>query len=696
MLRATPADARSQSRIRKPSRFDEAAEDDLQAHATPTTDPLADFRPLSQAEEDICTAARTGVTVGLRDRGMPVTHPQAGVRAALVRFLATQQDPGRLVHERGFGLSGMRLEGTFDLAGCEVRRPLRFFGCHFEEIELTGANLSTLTFTGGRSDRINADRCVAGALFLRGFFVDGGMRLLGALIAGDLDCSNTVFLATWAPAGRGQASTDESTALGLDGATVSGAVFLRGARFQGSVVGDSLSVGKMFDARGAFICSGKLGLESAVLGGDVLLRGCAIRTSAPYAASPYPAALDLTQARIAGSLRLSEKFQADGTVELGDARIGGSFSIRDARLMGAAAFAVNATCLQVDGAFELDSRTCFGAAESALAEAGLLPAAGSVEARHAALNAAPACVPGAALDLTSASVGCLSDEWARWPRGNRIVGFRYKSLGVNTFTRARWWVRWIDLQADEWRGETSAGPASSEAGEFKPQAWDQVVAALRAAGCDRDAVGVLIAKESAEHPPTWNPLSWSHVLWGWCTGFGYRPLRLLWALPFIYVASFWIYSNAADHGAMAPTREELLAKDEYQPCHPEHGGNWAHCALAPGYPDFSAAAYALQMLLPAIELRQAKDWAPVEWDRPVVPLRPAAAASGAAAAASTAAAPRPAMSAAPDDETPGLPRASTWGRRALYCSWAESTLGLAAPVLVGLALSGLIRRKLKD
>ncbi len=245
-------------------------------------------------------------------------------------------------------------------------------------------------------------------------------------------------------------------------------------------------------------------------------------------------------------------------------------------------------------------------------------------------------------------------------------------------------MHWLKLQVDEDLRKVRPGEEARGVDGFKPQPWDQAILALRAAGCLRDAEDVAIAKETAERAhdrtPTW-PL---HRLWGVCAGYGYRPLRLLWALPVVYLASVWVYSRAADAGAMAPTKEELIAKDEYQRCHPEHGGNWARCALAPAYPDFNAWGYALQTLLPAIELRQAKDWAPVRWQRPVVPVEAAKAASGVATVARAVAAAEP------------LPPPSSWGRAALYWSWFEGTLGLAAPVLVGLALTGLIRRKLKD
>jgi len=55
-----------------------------------------------------------------------------------------------------------------------------------------------------------------------------------------------------------------------------------------------------------------------------------------------------------------------------------------------------------------------------------------------------------------------------------------------------------------------------------------------------------------------------------------------------------------------------------------------------------------------------------------------------------------ASAAVPLVEKEPVPPSTNWGRNTLYWSCIEATPGLAAPMLVGLALSGLILRKLKD
>ena len=653
---------------------------DSQEPLAPTK--MSQFQPLWPAEQDLCAAVVSGGIVRPRHPretgGLDTRH----VRATFLRYLATDKDEFLRVHESGFGLEKLKISGPLDLSGCELRRSVRFVDCELEHVKLTEARLATLSFRGGQIDRIDGDRCAAGALFLRGVKVLRGVVLSGARVAGDLDCSGSTLIAK-VPDPAGQADGAElNAALALDAASIGGALFMRDAKLTGSLIANSLVLGKMLDADRLAVTSGTVALSSATLGGDVRLRGCTIVKGA----SAYAESLQLEQARIAGTLHLAHGFEADERVELSDLRIAGNLNLRGARFVGDADFALSARRLQVEGALELDAGTCFGrAAADAQDEAEKDAKAGRTP--KPVPKESPAYQRGAALDLGAATVGALSDQWARWPRGSRLLGFRYKALIGATSTRPAWWVNWLKLQPEDDLRRLAADKDPLERSGFKPQPWDQAILALRAASCTREAEDVSIAKETAEHAHD-RKLTWPlHRLWGVCAGYGYRPLRLLWALPVVYLASVGVYSGAADAGAMAPTKEELVAKDEYQRCHPEHGGNWARCALAPAYPDFNAWGYALQVLLPAIELRQSKDWAPVRWQRPVVPVPPAKAASGAASAASVAQA---------VVEAEPLPPISAWGRGALYWSWFEGALGLAAPVLVGLALTGLIRRKLKD
>ena len=649
--------------------------------------PLADFGDLSWAEAELLAASADGRIAQAPDLKASLENPDLWVRAEFLRFVAIEANPTHKVHERGVRLQHLRIVHDLDLTGCEVRRPLRFGDCQLEGVSLTGAKLSTLSFYGGTVDTLEGDRCQAVALFLRGVTVRNGARFLGAQVAGDIDCTGSTLLAAEPGAAREDPDfIGKNAALGLDGAAIGGAFFLRNARMRGSLVASSLAVGKVLDARSLVLVTGQVNLDSATLGGDVDFGRASVADMPDVGPSLFDWNMLLSQSRIAGTLRLSGRFVTDRGVNLNDARIAGNLSLRGGRFVADRPIAISAQRMQVEGTFDLDSTTCFGAEAARLADAATPSANGPLGPRPRDDAGAPDVAPGSALDLTAATVGSLSDQWAHWPRGNRVLGFRYKAIAGATSTRAGWWERWLKRQVDEDLGPVEDQKTVLGVDGFKPQPWDQAILALRAAGCLRDAEDLAIAKETAEHAFETGAMHALHRAWGTCAGYGYRPLRLLWALPFVYAFSVWMFWEAAEHGAMAPTKEELVAKADYQHCRPEYGGNWADCALAPAYPDFNAFGYALQTLLPAIELHQAKDWAPVQWQRPVVAMPAARAASATASGAARA------QVVEPDRKPP----ASGWGRAALYWGWIEGTLGLVAPVLVGLALTGLIRRKLKD
>ena len=669
----------------------------------PTPSPLAAFLPFTWAERELCAAAIEGRSA--QALAVPPGHPDMAVRAAFLRCLLLERDPAVKLHERGFGLFRMHIAETLDLQGCELRRPLRFQDCLLSQVNVIGATLSTFSLSGGSVLRILGDRSVIAALFLRGVEVLAGARLMGAQIGGDLDCAAARLSASQPDFDDGRKEmNDFIAALSLDGATVGGAFFLRGTWVDGSISASSVAVGKLFDARKLTLRAGQLNLDSAIVGGDVDLSGAVLADEPGYAPSTFATTLTLSQAHVAGTLHLGTRFETDGEVNLNDLRVAGSLTIRGARFKGRREFALSCERMDVQGMFDLDSSTCFG--PEAVRKADAL---GTNDSGRLAPRPKPGAEPvwpepGSALDLTAATVGALSDQWAAWPVGNRILGFRYKTIAGATSIRADWWVDWLRRQMAEDLGPVPEGTKVLGEAGFKPQPWNQVQAALRDIGCVREAEDVAIAKEDAAHAFDAGWRRFRFRLWGKWAGYGYRPLRLLWALPIVYLLSALIYVLAAAAGIMAPTSEEFVAKAEFRRCKPEYGGNWSRCHLAPAYPDFFALAYAAQMLLPAIELRQSKDWAPVPWTRPVRPLpaeKPASAgaaalaASPASAAASPASVPARAAPASVEERDDGA-RLSWPGLGVLAWSWLEAALGLAAPVLVGLALTGLIRRKSQD
>ena len=117
-----------------------------------------------------------------------------------------------------------------------------------------------------------------------------------------------------------------------------------------------------------------------------------------------------------------------------------------------------------------------------------------------------------------------------------------------------------------------------------------------------------------------------HDFYGLFTGYGYRPLRLVYlAAALWFGASLW-YGYAASIGVIAPSNAEIIG---HRQLHADLGGTvadssacgirgevspaayWPKCAGLPSeYTTFFSAAYSLDVILPLVDLQQERDWAP--------------------------------------------------------------------------------------
>ena len=252
--------------------------------------------------------------------------------------------------------------------------------------------------------------------------------------------------------------------------------------------------------------------------------------------------------------------------------------------------------------------------------------------------------PAGKLHLSSAKVGDLIDYLASWPDGGRVYldGFIYDRFGfdapVDAATRLQWLAR-----VDRFNGK------------FLPQPYTQLARVLSAAGHDRDARKVLIAREVGlgkqarddrrvpRNGQVWNdfvrPLAgirnlcslvWDLILRG-VAGYGYAPGRSVIALiGLIGIAWFladqtWVEGSFApnsDYVILSPSWTDLTALDCFGPmpnplppgvteCTPNPAAIWSSKA-APGmdWESFSARAYAADLVIPVLDLGQTSAWAP--------------------------------------------------------------------------------------
>ena len=210
--------------------------------------------------------------------------PEREIRADLIRWLCVDHDAASAVDPKGIQVYAARLTGGLDLAFVSVPFPLGLCRCHFtDDTNLTSTVLPALDFAGSRVLSVTADGAnVSGDVSLNnGFNAGGEVRLLGAQIGTNLDCSGGAF------------KNPRKDALSADRADVKGNVFLSDG----------------------FCAEGEVRLLGAQIGGDL---GCRRGTFK----NPGKDALSADRTDVKGSVFLSDGFCAEGEVRLLGAQIG--------------------------------------------------------------------------------------------------------------------------------------------------------------------------------------------------------------------------------------------------------------------------------------------------------------------------------------------------------------------------------------
>ena len=185
---------------------------------------IADFRTGDEEEDDPAKADNWG--------------DERTIRAEVIFALLVEGRPDWPVHPQGVWVFGAEIMGHLDLSDAELAAPLYLIGCRLTSpLALQGCRAKTLHLSGSQVAGITGDRLiVVGSLHLRNSFTaKSEVRLLGATVGGDLDCSEARF------------QNDEGDALMADGINVKGNVFLKNCtakgkvRFVGATVGGSFS-----------------------------------------------------------------------------------------------------------------------------------------------------------------------------------------------------------------------------------------------------------------------------------------------------------------------------------------------------------------------------------------------------------------------------------------------------------------------
>jgi hypothetical protein len=305
-------------------------------------------------------------------------------------------------------------------------------------------------------------------------------------------------------------------------------------------------------------------IERCRITGPLNLAGTQVAASVILDGSTLTGQLNGTNLRIGNNLLMREGFSAAEVILLNNADIGGSLHAQGARIaeLSGLDLRVAAIANLCDGFASagrvrlsyahITSRLCFEGAT--LAE---------VDLRHLTTDELALlhdkC---AAVDLRQATVGLLVDSPATWPATVRLDGLTYDAILPTGPIPQR--LRWLRLDGSG----------------FRPRPYRQLAAVYRAEGRDADARRILLAAERHRR----ETLPGASRIWSYLedltVGYGYLPTRAAGWLVSLIVVGAVVF-------ALSPP-SPVDAKG----------------------PSFNAVVYALDLVLPVIDLGQQSAFRP--------------------------------------------------------------------------------------
>jgi hypothetical protein len=424
--------------------------------------------------------------------------------------------------------------------------------------QINGAN--------GHGNGLYADGVVVGrnARLSDGFVAEGGVWLRGAAIGGDLDCRDSRIR------GRERGLNVEQARIGGDMRIDRGVV-----RQRGSQAGRRAPLAMT----GARISGSLTASRARILATDPQLR-----------------AVDADAASVGVSARLTDGFRARGIAWLGGATVGADLDCGGARVQS----------LLADGA-KIGGDLCL---------TGALTVRDAITLRQAQVSGTlrweptvPATGP---VDLEGCSVHTLEDNWAgaraaangHWPTGGRLRldGLTYVVLDGGAGDGAKRRLGWVRSQYQPRPADGAVEVDADPSPTFASQPYEELTNFYQGAGQDSDAR--LMAINRRRDRRMYGDLRNFRRVGSWLLdvsiAYGYATWRALAYLAVIYavVLGFSIY--AGDHpGTMVPAQSTAGITPS---------PSTASCTSK--YPCFSPVGYAIDTVVPLINIHQASSWQP--------------------------------------------------------------------------------------
>lgn len=321
------------------------------------------FGKLSDGEKLLLEKAPTG------DPASCVLGPDGSaqqIRADLVGWLCTDEGARKRVHSRGIQLTGADITGFLDLSFAPIPFQLALQHCRLKDgMNLRRAELSQLDLQGSLVNGILGEGVIVknNVVLGYGFAAVGEVRLLGAQIGESLDCESGTFTNPPHRDGAGSGVALFADRINVKGGVslrrcvVNGAVRLLGAQIRGdldctggtftnppqrdvagsgvALSADGINVsGAVFISDG-FIAKGEVRLLGAQIGGLLYCNGGTFTNPRREDVTGSGDALTALRITVKSWVSLESGFTADGTVSLHSAQVVGGFYCRTGNFQAA-------------------------------------------------------------------------------------------------------------------------------------------------------------------------------------------------------------------------------------------------------------------------------------------------------------------------------------------------------------------------
>ncbi|MEV4512558.1 pentapeptide repeat-containing protein [Dactylosporangium sp. NPDC049525] len=523
---------------------------------------------------------REGVSLDLTTGEAGPTGPGEGaveIAAEVLMRLVLQPPTAVPGAVRALHLIGAHVTGHLCMRYASIDVPVTIANCRFDQpVQLDGATVRAMDFTGSQFPALEADglridgdltlhHVNTGLVSLFGANVAGNLWLTGAHIDGplrgpQLTVKGGIYAKSMNARGRVNLWGARAFTLELDHASLASddglALRTTGIQLEQNLEGSHLS-----------ITDGGVDLFGAKIGGQLRFEHAALRNANGWA-------VHAPMLTVGGNI-YGRGLTADGGIDLAGASIGASIELPAATLTGQHRQALSAPAIRIGGRMSLDDRSRIaGAVTLSRSEInGTLSFAtveftedSTVDLRHAVvgkLDMTALSPPPAVLDLRNAAVGTIDDDPTAWPTHIRFAMCTYQTLHPMLPATER--LTWLQRTADP----------------YHPQPYEELANHYRRIGHDDEARTTAVAR----HQRRRNGLPPIRRFWGYIEdatiGYGYRANRAL----------GWLT-------ALTAAVTVVFAANPPQPAQPSG-------------PPFQPVVYALDLILPVLDLRQERAFVPV-------------------------------------------------------------------------------------